>query len=176
MTTRPRVEISVEMRAKELPIASAKFRRDVAKAVAEAGFRGALSVAVVSDATMQRVNAEFHDCDEPTDVLAFALGRGTAGSRATGAFDAEVIVSLDTARREAAGRGQDFAAELMLYVVHGVLHLLGFDDHSLADARRMHARALAILAGLGYTTTIRPRAKRRSGAPKGLPGERGPGH
>ena len=47
----------------------------------------------------------------------------------------------------------------MLYVVHGVLHLLGYDDHTLADARRMHARALSILEGLGYRNTIVPRTK-----------------
>jgi probable rRNA maturation factor len=150
---RPRVEVSVEMRVRDLPLPVAKLRRDAAAAVAAAGFRGALSLAVVSDATMRRVNRQFHATDEPTDVLAFPLGGGD------GAFDAEVVVSLDTARREAHERGVDPAAELMLYVVHGVLHLLGFDDHAKADARRMHARTLSILADLGYDNTIEVRAK-----------------
>ena len=155
----PRVECSFEMRAADLPMPATKFRRDAAKAVAEAGFDGALSLAVVSDATMRRVNREFHDCDEPTDVLAFALGAGGEDG-----FQGEVIVSLDTARREAAEHGVEPAAELMLYVVHGVLHLLGYDDHALADARRMHARALSILEGLGHRNTIAPRAKARGRA------------
>ena len=152
--TPTRVEFSFEMRASELPTSSAAFRRDVRGAVAATGFAGPLSVAVVSDATMRRVNREFHDCDEPTDVLAFALGAGGDDG-----FRAEVVVSLDTARREAAAHGVDPAAELLLYVVHGVLHLSGYDDHSLADARRMHARALSILDRLGHRNTIRPRAK-----------------
>lgn len=152
----PRISFAFEMRAADLPVPAAKFRRDAAKAVAEAGFTGRLSLAVVSDATMRRVNREFHSCDEPTDVLAFALGAG-----GTDGFDAEVIVSLDTARREAAAHRVEPAAELMLYVVHGVLHLMGYDDHALADARRMHARAVAILDGIGHRNTIRPRAKRR---------------
>jgi probable rRNA maturation factor len=160
-----RVEFSIEMRAADLPMPAAKFRRDAAKAVADAGFTGALSLAVVSDATMRRVNREFHDCDEPTDVLAFALGAGGDDG-----FQAEVIVSLDTARREAAAHGVEPAAELLFYVVHGVLHLLGYDDHTLADARRMHARALSILERLGHRNTIRPRAKPRAnsrGGPRG---------
>lgn len=157
--TPARVEISFAMRASELPTPPAALRRDVRRAVAATDFAGRLSVAVVSDAAMRRVNREFHDCDEPTDVLAFALGAGGDDG-----FDAEVIVSLDTARREAAEHGVAPEAELLLYVVHGVLHLSGYDDHSLADARRMHARALSILAGLGHRNTIRPRAKRNTKA------------
>ena len=144
------------MPANRLPISAAKLRRDAAKAVAACGLKGRLSLAVVSDATMRGVNREFHDCDEPTDVLAFALGSGGRDG-----FDAEVIVSLDTARREARAHGVEPAAELLLYVVHGVLHLMGYDDHKLADARRMHTRALSILEALGHRNTIVPRAKPR---------------
>jgi probable rRNA maturation factor len=152
--TAVRAEFRFEGGARSLPMPAARFRRDAAAAVAAAGLEGRVSVAVVSDATMRRVNRDFHECDEPTDVLAFAL---TAAAR--DGFDAEIVVSLDTARREAKAHGVEPAAELMLYVVHGALHLTGWDDHALADARRMHARALAILAGLGHRNTIRPRAK-----------------
>lgn len=156
---RPRVEVSIEPPARELPVPAAKLRRDIARAVAGTEFPGALSVAVVGDATMRRVNREYHDTDAPTDVLAFPLAG--AGDEE---FAGEVIVSLDTARREAAAHGVETGAELMLYVVHGVLHLCGYDDHSLADARRMHERTLAILEGLGYRNTIRARSKPRPAA------------
>ncbi len=152
----PRVEFSFEMRAADLPMPAAALRRDVRRAVRDAGFTGALSLAVVGDATMRRVNREFHDVDEPTDVLAFPL-HAAAGD----GFSAEVVVSLDTARREAAAHGVEPAAELMLYVVHGVLHLMGYDDHSVTDARRMHERALSILDRIGHRNTIRARAKPR---------------
>jgi probable rRNA maturation factor len=152
-----RAEFRFEEGARSLPMPAARFRRDAAAAVAAAGLTGRVSVAVVSDATMRRVNRQFHDCDEPTDVLAFALAEGGGDG-----FDAEIVVSLDTARREARAHEVDPAAELMLYVVHGALHLTGHDDHALEDARRMHARALAILAGLGHHNTIRPRAKAES--------------
>lgn len=154
--TAVRAEFRFEEGARSLPMPAARFRRDAAAAVAAAGLEGRVSFAVVSDATMRRVNRDFHDCDEPTDVLAFALGAGGGDG-----FDAEIVVSLDTARREAKAHGVEPAAELMLYVVHGALHLTGHDDHALEDARRMHARALAILAGLGHRNTIRPRAKPR---------------
>jgi probable rRNA maturation factor len=154
--TAVRAEFRFEGGARSLPMPAARFRRDAAAAVAAAGLEGRVSVAVVSDATMRRVNRQFHDCDEPTDVLAFPLAAGAGDG-----FDAEIVVSLDTARREAKAHGVEPSAELMLYVVHGALHLTGWDDHALADARRMHARALAILAGLGHRNTIRPRAKAR---------------
>src|SRR5687768_60381 len=89
VSSRLRLAIAVEVPREELPLPVVKLRADVARAAAEAGFAGSLSVAVVSDAEMRRVNREFHDCDEATDVLAFALG----GSGPHG-FDAEVVVSL----------------------------------------------------------------------------------
>jgi hypothetical protein len=110
----------------------------------------------------KRPNAALGREDRPGAKLGERCGLGAGGDDG---FDAEVIVSLDTARREAAAHRVEPAAELMLYVVHGVLHLLGHDDHALADARRMHARAVSILDGIGHRNTIRPRAKRR-GSPR----------
>jgi probable rRNA maturation factor len=158
------VEIAVGVPRKAMPMPPATFKRQAVQAVAAAGFEGRLSLAVVDDAAMRRVNRDYHDVDEPTDVLAFALG----GAGQEG-FDAEVVVSVDTARREAKAHGVEPAAELMLYVVHGVLHLMGYDDHKLADARKMHARALSILEGLGHRNTIRPRSK-----PRRTSNQRGP--
>jgi probable rRNA maturation factor len=138
------VDVSFEMRAPRLPAPAARLRREIAEAARAAGFEGSLSVAVVGDATMRRVNRDFHACDAPTDVLAFPLGTAAAKG---GGFDAEVVVSMDTARREAAARGVTPLAELMLYVVHGVLHLMGHDE------------TLAILAALGHRNTIRAASK-----------------
>lgn len=111
-------------------------------------FPGDLSLAVVDDGRMRQLNRDYHAVDEPTDVLAFPLSDGGPG------FAAEVIVSWDTARREAASRGVEPEAELMLYVVHGILHLMGEDDHDPQDAQRMHQRTLAILGDLGLCNTI----------------------
>ncbi len=63
--------------------------------------------------------------------------------------EGEIIVSADTAAREAHGRGHSFEAELALYVVHGTLHLLGYDDHDQEAADRMHEIEDEILTKLG---------------------------
>jgi len=148
--------VSLRIEVPDPPIPEERLRRDVVRALRLAGFGGSLSLAIVDDRVMRRVNRDFHAADRATDVLAFPLGGGPGG-----AFDAEVVVSADTARREAAKRGVTPASELMLYVVHGVLHLLGEDDHDPADAARMHERSLSILAALGHANTIgAPRARR----------------
>ena len=151
MTPRRLVAFALEMRGDELPLPAEQFRRSVRRAVASAGFSGRLSVAVVGDETMRRVNRDHHATDAPTDVLAFPLG----GAGPDG-FDAEVVVSLDTARREAAERGVSASSELLLYVVHGVLHLLGFDDHAPADRRRMRAAERKALRAAGVSRNLFP--------------------
>ena len=100
-------------------------------------------MAIVSDREMRRLNREYHGVDEPTDVLAFPLG----GPAAPGLLG-EVIVSAETAAREAARRGLPFAREVALYALHGTLHLLGYDDHVPADRRRMRRRERALLAAV----------------------------
>ena len=155
-TAAPRVSLHVGVPRRSLPMTPAVLRRDAVRALRLAKFRGAMSLAVVDDATMRTVNRDFHATDAPTDVLAFPLT--APGPR--GAFDAEVVVSLTTAVREAGRRGVEPAAELMLYVVHGTLHLMGHDDHDPRKAARMHEETLAILSRLGYANTIGPASKR----------------
>ncbi|MBI1848872.1 MAG: rRNA maturation RNase YbeY [Planctomycetes bacterium] len=107
-----------------------------------------LSLALVGDAEMRRLNRTFHGVDGPTDVLAFPQ-RGTLVPAAE-ALDGEIVVSLGTARREARTRGVPTAWEASLYAIHGFLHLCGYDDHRIADARVMAQRTVHILncAGL----------------------------
>jgi probable rRNA maturation factor len=150
-------EVALALEAGPLPLPEADLRAGAVRALELAGFEGRVSLAVVDDGAMRAVNRDYHGQDHPTDVLAFALREGDEepgaglGADATGElFDAEVVVSLDTALRESRARGVEPAAELLFYVVHGVLHLVGYDDHDPEDARRMHARALEILSDLGY--------------------------
>jgi probable rRNA maturation factor len=93
---------------------------------------GELSIAVVDDPTIHRLNREYLQHDYPTDVLSFLLEEG--GNRLIG----QVILSTDTAAREAAKVGWSTETELLLYVIHGTLHLVGYDD--LADAPRGEMR------------------------------------
>jgi probable rRNA maturation factor len=106
--------------------------------------RADLSVALVDDDTIARLHEEHLNIAGPTDVLTFDLRDGDG----TG-LDGEIVLSVDTAAREAAARGHSLEAEVILYAVHGVLHLLGYDDHTRAAARRMHAREDELLTELG---------------------------
>lgn len=102
---------------------------------------GELSVVFLTDPALARIHADFMDDPTPTDVITFE------GDRAAGQAG-EICVSADTARAYAREHGRDFAEELTLYVVHGWLHLAGYDDLQPAKKRRMRAaekRAMALL-------------------------------
>ena len=98
-----------------------------------------VSVAVVDDPTILDLNRRYLQHDYPTDVLSFVLERGD------GCLDGEVIVSAETAGRECHGYGWAVQEELMLYTVHGSLHLVGFDDQSPCQAERMRVKEQSYL-------------------------------
>jgi probable rRNA maturation factor len=128
-------------------------RGRIAKAVAAARTMkprrlGAVSVALVDDRAIRRLHRDHMGLDSATDVLAFPLADGPGG------LLGEVVASAETARREAAARGLAPADELLLYVVHGVLHLLGFDDHAAGDRRRMRAAERRALRAAGVTRKL----------------------
>lgn len=102
---------------------------------------GELSIVFVTDREIARIHADFMNDPTATDVITFE-GDATAG------LAGEICVSADTARAYAREHGRDFAEELTLYVVHGWLHLAGYDDLRPDRKRRMRAaeaRALALL-------------------------------
>lgn len=101
-----------------------------------------VSVAVVDDATIHDLNRRFLDHDYPTDVLSFPLENRDRR------LEGEVVVSADTAAREAEHHGWDLQQELELYVIHGCLHLIGMDDGdpdsrlAMRAAENKHMRAI----------------------------------
>jgi probable rRNA maturation factor len=125
-----------------------RFRRDLARLGREIARRRrgrvALSVAVVSDREIRRLHREHVDDDTATDVLSFPMS-----PRRAPVLEGAIAVSRDTARREAARRGHAAYHELMLYVVHGALHLLGHDDHDPRARSRMRRAEREVLASLG---------------------------
>lgn len=93
-----------------------------------------ISVAIVDDPQIHTLNREHLNHDYPTDVLSF-LYESTPQS-----IDGELIVSTDTARRVGREHSMQEHDELLLYIVHGTLHLLGFDDDT--DEAQLEMRAL----------------------------------
>ena len=127
-----------------LPVDEARLRQIVeAMLVDEFPAETHLSLAVVDDATIARLHQEFLDEPGPTDVLSFVL------EQEEDSLDGEVVASAETALREAPRYGWSAAEELLLYMVHGLLHLAGYDDTTAAQRAAMRQREAAILARFG---------------------------
>jgi probable rRNA maturation factor len=103
-----------------------------------------VSISIVDDAEIHRINKQFLDHDEPTDVIAFDLQDGPSGGVA-----GEVVVSAECAERVAKELGHGARYELVFYVCHGLLHLCGWDDGDPEARDRMHARQEEYLRRLG---------------------------
>jgi probable rRNA maturation factor len=105
-----------------------------------------LNLAVVDDARMSELHSRYLRIDGTTDVLTFDLR-----DEPDGPVEGDIVICMDEARRQAKERGHDTRLELLLYAVHGLLHLMGEDDHAPADYEKMHRREdeLLMRAGLG---------------------------
>ncbi len=134
--------------------------------------KATVSIAIVDDAEIRRVNEQFLSCDSTTDCLSFNLsddetqapgrrGSQTQKKRVRGRNERrlgfsqpsklfELVVNGEMAVKEANLRGHSSEAELALYVTHGLLHNLGFDDSTQAQAKKMHHTEDQLLQQLGY--------------------------
>ena len=99
-----------------------------------------LSALIVDDAKMHRLNARYRGIDRPTDVLAFAMREGPFAHLQPQLLG-DVVISAETALRQARARRHSLAEELTRLLIHGTLHLLGYDHEvSPAEARLMCAK------------------------------------
>ena len=129
-----------------LPILAERVRLAVGEAQSE------LSLELVGDGRMRRLNREYRNKDRTTDVLAFAMRES---SSPVVALLGDVVVSLPTARRQAKEGGRSLSEELAWLLVHGVLHLCGYDhERSPAEARRMKLREQRVLRTLEPVPTV----------------------
>ena len=122
-----------------------------------------LSVALIGDRRMSDLHRQFMNVSGPTDVLTFPLDADVRGRVLSG----EVIVCVPEARRQARERKVPLERELLLYALHGLLHLCGYDDRTDRDFRTMHRTEDEILTRLGVGPVFAPPAAikpRRAGA------------
>lgn len=104
-----------------------------------------ISLAFVDNTTIHRINKQFLDHDEVTDVITFPLsGKGAKK------LEGELVVGAAVAVEQAAERGHDVVVELCLYVIHGLLHLCGYDDRDEKDALEMRGKERYYLTALGF--------------------------
>ena len=107
-----------------------------------AAIYGEVTILFVNDRQIKALNNKYAGNDSPTDVLAFDC------SDAKGHLCADIIVSVQTAVANARHYNSSPLYEVYLYVVHGLLHLLGYDDTSVATRKKMHQKATCLLRSL----------------------------
>jgi probable rRNA maturation factor len=103
-----------------------------------------ISLAFVDNPTIHQLNQRYLKHDEPTDVLSFPLS--DPGARK---LQGELVIGAEVAKTQAEERGHPIEAELALYVIHGLLHLCGYNDHEANDASFMGERERHYLQLLG---------------------------
>jgi probable rRNA maturation factor len=116
-----------------------------------------VDLAVVDAEEIARLNRRWVGHRGETDVISFDL----SDDEAAGALSCQLIVCGDVAVRQAGHRGLKKTHELMLYVVHGLLHLTGWDDRDVRAAARMHARQEELMAKFLHSPAWPGRAARR---------------
>ena len=148
-STKPNKNITVQI-TKKFKNADARLPR--LKKVAEAVCKrfkiakATISIAIVDDVQSRKLNKKFLNKNKATDCLSFDLSDNGTGPEKS----FELVVNAEMAAREAKPRGHSSEAELALYITHGLLHNLGFDDSTPAKAKKMHETEDEILRQLGY--------------------------
>ena len=118
-----------------------RVRRVLRAAARDLGVSGELAVVLAGDRTLRSLNARYRGKDKPTDVLSFPGPGGEAGL-------GDVVISLDTAERNARALGRTLPQEVDVLALHGFLHVLGY-DHETDDGtmdrleRRLRRKLLA---------------------------------
>jgi probable rRNA maturation factor len=159
------VDIAVESELwKTEPAAGATVRAAIRAAAASTralpGAHGEVSVVLVDDAAIRKLNRDWRGIDRPTNVLAFPAPPAPvprSGGDAA-ALLGDIVIAYETTAGEAVAAGKPFAHHLAHLAVHGFLHLLGYDHNSDSDAGEMERLEAKILARLAVPDPYQPRA------------------
>jgi probable rRNA maturation factor len=167
-TDAPRIEIDLSITCaawkRARPSAATVARTAAQAALAQSGKRiGAaeLSLVLADDATMRDLNGRWRGKDAPTNVLAFASDAPPAKGKPV--LLGDVVLAYETVAREAKEQRKHLADHLRHLVIHGVLHLIGYDHMKAAPAKRMEALETRILASLGVADPYRLREETSRG-------------
>jgi len=128
-----------KVRPSEIRAAAERMLRALALPKAE------LSILLCTDPEIHELNRDYRHKDKPTDVLAFALREGEAGHLA-GDHLGDVVISVDTAARQAKERKHSLKTEAITLLAHGLLHLLGWDHNTDEEELRMNAETARLVS------------------------------
>ena len=143
------VQIAVANEQTTLAVDETKVRAAIASVLQDSAYRSAhISVALVDDLTIHELNRQYLQHDYPTDVLSFMLDENETH------LEGELVVSTDTAVRNAVEYGWSAENEMLLYLVHGALHLVGYLDKSPEECAAMHAAEVTHLTRLGVALPV----------------------
>ncbi|MEX2146631.1 MAG: rRNA maturation RNase YbeY [Candidatus Rokuibacteriota bacterium] len=132
----------IDNRQRRVVLSTARLSRAVQRALEAVGRpAGEVDLALVGDDEIRTMNGAFRGIHRRTDVLAFPLEAPDVPGQLLG----QIVISVDTASRQARRVGVPLAAELDLLATHGVLHLIGYDDRDPVEADMMHRRERDIL-------------------------------
>jgi probable rRNA maturation factor len=140
------VKIAIKNLQKKIPVTaltSTRIKKAILKTCLSEDVRkpGEITVCLVNDRAIKEFNLNYLAQNNPTDVLAFDFNEG-------GRILADIMISTDTASRNARIFKTSPLRELYLYVIHGMLHILGYDDESTGERKVMDKKAAAILGKL----------------------------
>ena len=140
------IQVEVTNEQDATPLDEARLQSAVEKILADAGIAEAeISIAVVDDPTIHELNRRHLNHDYATDVLSFVLQRSRTS------LEGEIVVSGDTAASAAGEYGWSAEEELLLYVIHGSLHLVGHDDQTPEAREQMRVQERRWLLEMGIT-------------------------
>ena len=154
----PRLIVHLRRATRHGPIpGAAALQRWVALALGRRARGGEISLLVVGPARSRSLNQRYRGQDHATNVLSFpapAAALALAGPD-SGAFLGDLVICPQVLRREARAQGKAERAHWMHLVIHGALHLIGYDHQRAADARRMERREARLLRVLGVANPYR---------------------
>ncbi|MEO8338288.1 MAG: rRNA maturation RNase YbeY, partial [Nitrospirota bacterium] len=149
--------VHMQSRVRRVKIDQARLERSARAILADVGEPSAeLGILLVGDQRMRSLNRRYRGKDRTTDVLAFAMreARMPHASRVTPDMLGDVVIAVPTAARQAKQGQRSLGEELRVLLIHGILHLCGYDhERSEKEARRMHRRERMLLRSLARLPT-----------------------
>jgi probable rRNA maturation factor len=144
-----RFDVVIENRQKKTPVSRAKLARWVRRILKLLGWRRvALSVVLVTDAQIRKLHLQYRGEDSATDVLAFGQLEGKFFPQGRVPFLGDIVVSVETAKRVSPQYENRWDTELLVYVCHGILHLMGWRDSTPSLKAKMDRKQDQILKRL----------------------------